>query len=402
MPTTLFTLEAVFARHGDALLLHYGPWSDPKMVLIDGGPSGVYTGQLKPRLAELRGQLELDDDEPLPFEMVMVSHIDDDHIRGILDLVAETRDAAQQHRPQPYRIKRLWHNSFDDILGNAGEEIVSQMAATAASSPGPTLPLPRAMSPESKAVVASTAQGRRLRNDAKALGLTVNHPFKGLVMAPAPEKVVLGHGLSLTVAGPVRSRVETFQQRWDKDLKAILKKEKGSAEAASFSDDSPFNLASIVVLAEMKKRKMLLTGDARGDFTLEGLEASGLLKKGGKLPLDVLKVPHHGSDRNVEASFFRRLPARHYVVSGDGEHGNPERATLEMIAQARGTEPYTIHFTTTQDAHKKETDPKRKKALSAVAAWVAQRPATCQVVFRGAGTAARSVWVDLLDPLRPE
>jgi hypothetical protein len=32
----------------------------------------------------------------------------------------------------------------------------------------------------------------------------------------------------------------------------------------------------------------------------------------------------------------------HYVFSGDGEHGNPERETLEMLLEARGDVDYTI------------------------------------------------------------
>ena len=39
----LFTLEAVQALHGDALLLHFGKTSAPELIVIDGGPSiGVY------------------------------------------------------------------------------------------------------------------------------------------------------------------------------------------------------------------------------------------------------------------------------------------------------------------------------------------------------------------------
>ena len=64
---SVFTLEAVFAKKGDALLLHYGPWDAPKCVLIDGGPSGVYRQFLKPRLNRLREELELESDEPIPF-----------------------------------------------------------------------------------------------------------------------------------------------------------------------------------------------------------------------------------------------------------------------------------------------------------------------------------------------
>jgi hypothetical protein len=91
---------------------------------------------------------------------------------------------------------------------------------------------------------------------------------------------------------------------------------------------------------------MLLTGDARGDKILQGMELTGLIKKGGNTHVDILKVPHHGSDNNMETIFFERLPAEHYVFSGDGEHGNPERATLEMLLKARGVDAdYKIHLT---------------------------------------------------------
>ena len=48
----------------------------------------------------------------------------------------------------------------------------------------------------------------------------------------------------------------------------------------------------------------------------------------------------------MEPIFFERVPADHYVFSGDGEHGNPERATLQMLLDARGADAnYTIHLT---------------------------------------------------------
>jgi beta-lactamase superfamily II metal-dependent hydrolase len=58
---------------------------------------------------------------------------------------------------------------------------------------------------------------------------------------------------------------------------------------------------------------MLLTGDARGDKILEGLEKVKLLKPRGKMHEDILKVPHHGSSRNMEPIFFERITADHYV-----------------------------------------------------------------------------------------
>jgi hypothetical protein len=43
--------------------------------------------------------------------------------------------------------------------------------------------------------------------------------------------------------------------------------------------------------------------------------------------------------------FLERVTAHHYVFSGNGEHGNPERATLEMLRLARGAAGYAVHLT---------------------------------------------------------
>src|SRR5262249_39319588 len=114
---------------------------------------------------------------------------------------------------------------------------------------------------------------------------------------------------------------------------------------AAYVDKSVPNLSSIVVLARSHGKSILLTGDARGDKILEGLEKIGEVAPGGKLHVDILKVPHHGSSNNLDRDFFERIPAEHYVFSGDGEHGNPERESLGMLMDARGADPYTIHLT---------------------------------------------------------
>ena len=61
--------------------------------------------------------------------------------------------------------------------------------------------------------------------------------------------------------------------------------------------------------------------------------------------VDLLKVPHHGSERNFEQEFFEQVTADHYVISADGKYGNPDVETLRMLTQARGKDRYTIWFT---------------------------------------------------------
>lgn len=57
-------------------------------------------------------------------------------------------------------------------------------------------------------------------------------------------------------------------------------KKKKKVEATSYVDQSVENLSSIVVVAESgtkTRKRMLLTGDARGDDILEGLKDGGFL-----------------------------------------------------------------------------------------------------------------------------
>src|SRR5918992_2800898 len=101
----LFTLEALEARHGDSLVLHYGDAEDPRIIVIDGGPGGVWNNSLRPRLEQLKA--ERSPDAPLELEMVMVSHIDDDHINGILDLTNHLLEQEADGDEPSYDIGRL-------------------------------------------------------------------------------------------------------------------------------------------------------------------------------------------------------------------------------------------------------------------------------------------------------
>src|SRR3954469_7874325 len=103
----LFSLEAVQALHGDSLLVHFGTAAAPQLIVVDGGPSTVYAKHLKPRLLELKKSRVADATKPLVIGLMMISHIDDDHINGILALLREL-DAQRGKRPLPFQIDDFW------------------------------------------------------------------------------------------------------------------------------------------------------------------------------------------------------------------------------------------------------------------------------------------------------
>src|SRR5215210_1774346 len=149
----MLVLEVLRAKFGDSLLLHFGTKAKPLLAVIDGGPPGVWA------------------------------------------------DALQ---PVPWKIKRFWHNSFDDLLDNDDVTVGASASAMSTASLGGLL------QPEGSLILASVSEGRDLRNLLDALKLAGNPPFKGLVRAgQAPIPL---NNLKLTVVAPGEKNLLALQK----------------------------------------------------------------------------------------------------------------------------------------------------------------------------------------------
>ena len=332
-------LEALQANEGDCLLLHYGAGAQAGRILIDGGSRGVYTEVLKKRLEALRGAAPR-----LDLRLVMVSHIDADHITGILDLCKDLAEKQADGQAPRYRIRSLWHNSF--------EKLASHSAATESALVGAALggAAPAGLDREVAAVVASVKQGNDLRGFARKLTVINAETNSELVTAPANGKKVIpiDAGLTFTVIGPHQAELASLETSWTEAKKTGGPNEE--SVAADYLNRTVPNLSSIVVLAESPRprgapTRLLLTGDAGGDLILKGLETAGLLDHDGKIHVDLLKVQHHGSNHSVDIEFFRRMTASHYMISGNGKHGIPHGDTLAWLSEARSDRAYDVYMT---------------------------------------------------------
>jgi competence protein ComEC len=94
-------------------------------------------------------------------------------------------------------------------------------------------------------------------------------------------------------------------------------------------EGSAANNASVVVLAEVRGVRILLTGDVEP----EGQEQLARSLPG--LTVDVLKVPHHGS-RHQDHAFLASLDAEVAIASvgADNTYGHPAPETLDPLAEA--------------------------------------------------------------------
>jgi hypothetical protein len=335
----MFELEVFRARHGDALLLHYGTKAKPRYALIDGGPGGTWEESVKPRLQELRGE------RAVPLRWVMLSHVDDDHVNGLIDMLQELEDAMPQPGNATASTAALFHNTPGPPAPQGG---VASGAAPALPA-DPTrrdveLRIAEAVAAQSTPMlsVASYQQGADLANLARNQQIARN-PDTGLrLLAGDVLPAAIVEPLSVRIVSPSPAIVDRLVERWEKDLG------KNGGVVVSSVEKKIQNLSSFVALVEVgktKKKRILLTGDALDLDFIEDLEAQGLLDSNGQIKVDLLKLPHHGSKFNCHKELFETVKAKHYVVSGDGGHTNPSEETFERFVESEKDRECTLWMT---------------------------------------------------------
>ena len=96
----------------------------------------------------------------------------------------------------PLKIRRFWLNSFDDIVRNNPKELLASVTASfgAAGLKG-ELDF-EGFDADTARVLASAAQGFRLRHDAKKLKLPINKEFDGKLVMAESETPLTWAGVS--------------------------------------------------------------------------------------------------------------------------------------------------------------------------------------------------------------
>jgi hypothetical protein len=319
----MFRLRVIQAEFGDSLVLEYGSAAAPRYLLIDGGPDQIYPLHLKPELDALAaagGRLDL----------VVLSHVDEDHIVGLLDLFAELREQRANNGPETIAVDGVWFNQFSNTIDPDGD-IAPRFRALVSAMHSHGQPLVN-----SDMSLDSIGQGHQLHVLAQTLGLAVNQSFAGGVIKTdtAPGPIVLDN-LALRVVGPTDANLAKLQAEWedwiDAHDPAVVS---GDPFLAGMTDRSIPNLSSVMLHAQADGKTMLLTGDGRGDHLLDGLKETGLGDSDGAIHVDLLKMPHHGSARNATRKFFTQVTADTYVISANGKHDNPDLATLIWLVEA--------------------------------------------------------------------
>jgi beta-lactamase superfamily II metal-dependent hydrolase len=364
-------LTAFQSDHGDCLLL--ANTAGTTHILVDGGVPGSYREHVAATLNRLGAAGKA-------LDVVYVSHIDQDHIGGVLRMLDDeaawrVHEFQKKHKnpkskpptvPRPPKVREIWHNAFHELLKKNAGPIEDALAAVAPILAGSDLAGIRDEALRQSELVTSIAEAVKVsrRISPKQLNIPLNPRSAGkLMMLRKKQKPITIGGLTLTIIGPTPAHLEALQEEWNTWLRSVkgkaqLKKIRDAArrdeerlgasefdtlmaslglQAESFGDPDDVttpNLASLTLLVEDSTTSLLLTGDARGDQIIDGLKAAGRLGA-GTFEVDVLKVPHHGSENNIDSDFVETVIARDYVFCGNGSSGNPNLDVIGMMFRRR-------------------------------------------------------------------
>lgn len=291
-------LELLRAGKGDAFILIWG--KERSKILIDGGTPIVYK-QIREKITALS-----------ELKAVFITHIDYDHIGGIIRFIGDKRRKNQIECP-------IFINTPNLVLVPSDDPKVG------------------------------IKHGTQLIELLDEYNLNYQH-----VIQEEMDKIVF-NGLHLTILSPNKQIIERLISDWTADeiYQEYLKTKRSTESKVSnnhreirsvdeiimdserikeWSDDL-INSSSISFIAEYEDVRILLLGDAHPDIVSQSLKRLGY-SESKKLEVNAIKVSHHGSKHNTTTNLLKLVKTNKYIIStnGSGPYYHPHRETIVRIA----------------------------------------------------------------------
>lgn len=332
------------ANAGDCFLIEF---NNNECILIDTGFKETYYKYLKPLLIELKRIGK-------KITLLVITHIDKDHIGGARKLLEENGDF---YNPSIIKIENIWFNGFKNLIfHNNLSDIINQRQ----------LNKMRIIKANNRMNYFDEIDSNVSANDLKSFEIICNE-LKYPVNRQFPKNTVIQFenikvgSASIDVISPNKLKIKRYTEYLEKQLEILFGKDyeiNKSEEFMTFLETlmlndeeciqttetisgqiekdiidwlkinhkkhtySIVNDVSIGILIKFNDKKMIFTGD----LYFEKKDNEGRI-----LMVDVLKVPHHGSYWN-NCEIMENVIANNYIISTDGKrYGHPDKNILANI-----------------------------------------------------------------------
>lgn len=342
----MIVVEMLPAQEGDCFLIAV---DNKYHILVDGGTPYTYRHYLKSRLIKLAEDKKV-------IDLLIVTHVDNDHIGGIIPFIKENGNASN---PQIIPVKEVWHNSYRHLqfdkngkLEFREKEILKSIVAKGAMEE-------HIKNNDESVKDISGYQGTTLAGLLYSNGYNWNTISNNLPIRKGVFQEI-DKNIHIKVIAPQDNELEELGKVWKKQLmqkkhsflfsdellfddayeyymrflrepfiearEISYMKEEENIEKLAYkeypSDISVVNNSSICFEIDYKGTLLLFLGDK----SVGSLDMNLIKEK-----YALLKVPHHGSNNNYSIEFAKKVHADVYLLSTNGrKYQHPDK---EMVAK---------------------------------------------------------------------
>lgn len=323
-----FSIELLPAGYGDSLVVEYGTKKDRHQLLIDAGPFHFWDSV----------QAELMRRRSDRYELFVITHVDEDHIGGAISVLD---DPNLRHR-----VDRVWFNGYvhcktgGNVLGPVNGEQLTSRIVEGGFRWNKGFPWPP----------------RADRFGSDDVGGPVVAPGSG----PLPA-VDLPGGARAVLLSPTATKLSTMARSWERAVrKARLVPGEGDSRHTAAPtpherprprlpdpldkaavttmadhddrDGSAANGSCIAFILEYDDQRLLLGADAHANVLTAGLKRYAQQVNETRVHLDLVKLPHHGSNANVSTAMLELIDCDRWLISTNGDnYGHPDDSAIAKV-----------------------------------------------------------------------
>ncbi|SFN16336.1 Metallo-beta-lactamase superfamily protein [Algoriella xinjiangensis] len=306
------------AGNGDSFLLSYNDGTKNRNILIDGGITDTYYSQNTGNEGDLKTELDTIKNNGKSLDLLILTHIDNDHICGFLKWFEIDSEAHSN-------IKNVWFNSGKLIAEYFNEQENDDLKI-----------------------------GLKIFSDSQT-GVHEAIKFEDYLIDKEiwDKKIIIQGqeyeecGMKIQILSPNETQLKRLLKEykektgdpaytvgrgkdWNKDIKDFIEEE--NRPDFKFNQDSSVkNGSSISFILTLNDKFFLFLADSHPKGIVTQLKTLGYSKE-NPLEVEVMKVSHHGSKSNTNKELLEIVKTENYIISTDSSgHNHPNKRTLARI-----------------------------------------------------------------------